>query len=36
MIHVVFQANDVDILHKAIALDTSLAGDIIEIKDENK
>lgn len=34
MIHVVFQANDVDTLRKAIALDTSLAGDIIEIKDD--
>jgi hypothetical protein len=34
MIHVVFQQSDVAVLHAAIALDESLAGDVLEIKDE--
>lgn len=34
MIHIVFQHNDIDVLQKAIELDSSLAGEIIEIKDE--
>jgi hypothetical protein len=34
MIHIVFQQSDVDTLQKAIALDTTLQGEIIEIKDE--
>jgi hypothetical protein len=34
MIHVVFQTADVDILKKAIELDESLTGDVIEIKDD--
>src|SRR6476660_8651452 len=34
MIHIVFQTSDVDTLQEAIALDESLKGDIIEIKDE--
>jgi hypothetical protein len=34
MIHVVFQQADIDVLQKAIELDESLAGDIIEIKDD--
>lgn len=34
MTHIVFQHNDIDVLQKAIELDSSLAGDIIEIKDE--
>lgn len=34
MIHVVFQAADVDTLKSAIALDESLSGDIFEIKDD--
>ncbi len=34
MIHVVFQANDVDTLEKVIALDESLAGKIAFIKDD--
>lgn len=34
MIHIVFQQSDVDTLKKAIALDESLKGDIIEMQDE--
>ncbi|HEX5152431.1 MAG TPA: DUF1835 domain-containing protein [Parafilimonas sp.] len=34
MIHIVFQTSDVDTLQAAIALDESLKGEIIEIKDE--
>lgn len=34
MLHIVFNTADVDVLQKAIALDTSLAGSIIEIKDD--
>lgn len=34
MIHVVFQQADVAILQRAIELDNSLAGDVVEIKDE--
>jgi len=34
MIHIVFQQADVDVLNKAIELDESLAGEIIEIKDD--
>lgn len=34
MIHIVFQQADVDTLQKAIELDESLKGDIIEIQDE--
>jgi hypothetical protein len=34
MIHIVFQKNDVDALKKAIALDESLQGDIIQIDDD--
>jgi hypothetical protein len=34
MIHVVFQQADVEVLNKAIALDESIAGEIIEIKDD--
>lgn len=34
MVHVVFQQADVDVLKKAIELDESLAGDVIEIKDD--
>ncbi|HVZ96120.1 MAG TPA: DUF3658 domain-containing protein [Chitinophagaceae bacterium] len=34
MIHVVFQANDVDTLEKVTALDESLAGKIVLIKDD--
>lgn len=34
MIHVVFQQADIDILNKAIELDESLAGEIVEIKDD--
>jgi hypothetical protein len=34
MIHIVFQQSDVDTLQEAIALDESLKGEIIEIKDE--
>ncbi len=34
MIHIVFQQSDVDTLQKAIALDESLQGEIIEIQDE--
>jgi hypothetical protein len=34
MFHIVFQSADIDVLQKAMALDSSLQGDIIEIKDE--
>jgi hypothetical protein len=34
MIHVVFQASDVNAIQEAIKLDTSLEGDVIQIKDE--
>ncbi len=34
MIHVVFQQADVDVLKKAFELDETLAGEIIEIKDD--
>ncbi|MEP6926523.1 MAG: DUF1835 domain-containing protein [Ginsengibacter sp.] len=34
MIHIVFQENDIDTLKKAIALDETLQGDIIQIKDD--
>jgi hypothetical protein len=34
MIHVVFQAADVTTLKKAIELDETLAGDVVEIKDD--
>ena len=34
MIHIVFQENDIDTLKKAIALDESLQGDVIQIKDD--
>jgi len=34
MIHIVFQQSDIDTLQKAIALDESLQGEIIQIKDE--
>src|SRR5579862_9029817 len=34
MIHIVFNEADVNVLQKAIELDESLAGDIIQIKDD--
>ena len=34
MIHIVFNSADVDVLQKAIEIDQSLDGDILEIKDE--
>ncbi len=34
MLHIVFQASDVDAIKEAIKLDASLTGDIIQIKDE--
>lgn len=34
MIHIVFQASDVDTLHEAIKLDETLQGDVIQIKDD--
>jgi hypothetical protein len=34
MIHIVFQQSDVDTLKEAVALDSTLQGEIIEIKDE--
>ena len=34
MLHIIFNTADVDVLQKAIELDISLAGDIIEIKDD--
>ena len=34
MIHIVFNTADVDVLQKAIALDESMAGEVLEVKDE--
>jgi hypothetical protein len=34
MIHIVFQENDIDTLKKAIALDESIQGDVIQVKDD--
>jgi hypothetical protein len=34
MIHIVFQEADVDVLKQAIAMDESLAGDVVQIKDD--
>src|SRR5437764_13379910 len=34
MLHLVFQHSDINILRKAIELDESLKGDIIQIKDD--
>jgi hypothetical protein len=34
MIHIVFQQSDIDTLQKAIALDSTLQGEIIQIKDD--
>lgn len=34
MIHIVFQHADVDVLQKAMELDESLQGDVVEIKDD--
>lgn len=34
MIHIVFQENDIDTLKKAIKLDETLQGDVIQIKDD--
>jgi hypothetical protein len=34
MTHIVFQASDIDAIQEAIKLDASLAGDVIQIKDE--
>jgi hypothetical protein len=34
MIHIVFNEADVDVLKKAIELDTSLEGDVIQVKDD--
>lgn len=34
MIHIVFQKNDVETLRKAIVLDESLAGDVIQVADD--
>ncbi|HEY6976678.1 MAG TPA: DUF1835 domain-containing protein, partial [Chitinophagaceae bacterium] len=34
MTHIVFQASDADAIREAIKLDASLAGDVIQIKDE--
>ena len=34
MIHIVFQQNDVDTLEKAIKLDNTLQGEVIQIKDD--
>lgn len=34
MIHIVFQQADIEVLNKAIELDETLAGEIIEIKDD--
>ena len=34
MIHIVFQQHDIDTLKKAIALDESLQGNIIQIEDD--
>lgn len=34
MVHIVFNTADVDVLQKAIELDESMAGDVLEIKDD--
>lgn len=34
MMHIVFQQSDIEVLQKAIELDTSLQGEVIQIKDE--
>jgi hypothetical protein len=34
MIHIVFNTADVDVINKAIEIDTSLDGDVLEIKDD--
>lgn len=34
MIHIVFQQNDVDTLKKAVDLDETLSGDVVQIKDD--
>ncbi len=34
MIHIVFNASDVDVLQKAIELDPGLAGEVMQVKDE--
>lgn len=34
MIHIVFQQADIEVLNKAIEMDESLAGEIVEIKDD--
>lgn len=34
MIHIVFNAGDVDVLQKAIELDETLAGEVIQVKDD--
>jgi len=34
MLHIVFQEADIEVLQKAIALDETLAGDVIQIKDD--
>jgi hypothetical protein len=34
MIHIVFQEADIDVLKKAIELDETLAGDILQVKDD--
>lgn len=34
MIHIVFNEADVDVLMKAIALDASLAGEVVQVKDD--
>ena len=34
MLHIVFQQADVDVIKKAMELDASLAGEVVEIKDE--
>jgi Protein of unknown function./Domain of unknown function (DUF1835). len=34
MIHVVFETADIDVLQKAFALDETMAGDIVEFKDD--
>ena len=34
MIHIVFQENDVDVLNEAIAIDDSLKGEIVQIRDD--
>jgi len=34
MIHIVFNQADVDVLKNAIALDSSLEGEVVQIKDD--